>query len=301
MGNKKWLWGLLLGLLILGGCGIKTAEPPVVLGKMVQVMSKLEQGEFSGEFKLVGKSTLPLLQGLQDLQITGTGRFNLADVSNLKYLLNLVISGMGSEGKTEIGAELRSFPDRNYFRVTRIAMPLGLPFSLSADNKWYQIKSSGQNQEWLGASQPITSEQMQQIRVLIAQSKLFNVVQKFPDETVNGTRAYHWQVAFDGDVLQTFLRDWTNIINPTSMVDLKRSAAMLSNYNYEFWISKRDHRLLRGDVKGWYEDSVGQRTDFTITVSLNKFNSAQAIERPSNVQEFNLRELLGLPLAASPQ
>ena len=301
MRDKKWLWGLLLSLLILGGCGIKTEEPPVVLGKMVQVMSKLEQGEFSGEFKLVGKSALPLLQGLQDLQITGTGRFNLADVSNLKYLLNLVISGMGSDGKTEIGAELRSFPDCNYFRITHIAMPLGLPFSLSADNKWYQIKSSGQNQEWLGASQPITSEQMQQIRVLVAQSKLFNVVQKFSDETVNGARVYHWQVAFDGDVLQAFLKDWATIVNPVDNVDWKHWAAVLSDYNYEFWINKRDYRLMRGNVKGWYEDSAGQRADFTITVSLDKFNSAQSIERPTSVQEFNLRQLLGLPLANSSQ
>jgi len=295
MKNQGWLWGALLSLLILGGCGIKTEEPPIVLGKMTQTMSKLEQLEFSGEFNLVGNSTLPLLQGLQDLQITGNGVINLTDVNNLRYLLNLIIGGKGSEGNTEIGAELRSFPDCNYFRITRIALPLGLPFSLSADNKWYQIKSGGQNREWLGSAQPLTNEQMQQIRALVAQSKLFNVVQKLPDETVNGTRTYHWQVAIDSEILRVLLRDWANIATLAENVDLEKWTTMLSDYNYEFWINKRDYRLMRAQIEGWYDDASSQRADFTIKINLNKFNSVAAIERPSNVQEFDLRQLLGLP------
>ncbi|MFA5967431.1 MAG: hypothetical protein WC805_02890 [Patescibacteria group bacterium] len=301
MKHQKWLWGALLSLLILGGCGVKTEEPPIVLGKMTQTMSKLEQLEFSGEFNLVGNSTLPLLQGLQDLRITGNGAVNLADINNLRYLLNLIIGGKGSEGNTEIGAELRSFPDCNYFRITRIAVPLGLPFSLSADNKWYQIKSGGQNREWLGSSQPLSFEQMQQIRALLAQSKLFNVVQKFPDDTANGARTYHWQVAVDNEVLRAVLLNWSNITNPTESVDLEKWTAMLSDYDYEFWINKRDYRLMRANIKGWYDDSAGQRADFTIKINLNKFSSIVAIERPANVQEFDLREILGLPLANSLQ
>lgn len=295
--KTRLIWGLALGLLILNGCGVKSEEPPVVLAKMTQTMSKVEQLEFSGEFKVLGNSTIALLQGLQDLQISGSGWVNLAAANNIRYLLNLMIVGMSSEGKTEVGAELRSFPDRNYFRLTRIILPLGLPFTLSADNKWYQIKSGGQNRELLGSSQPLTADQMQLIRGLIANAKLFNVVQKFPDETVGGARVYHWQVAVDREATGGLLRDWTNIANPVDSVDLEKWSTMLSDYTYEFWITKYDHRLMKAYIKGWYDSPEHQRVDFTTAINFDRFNATQAIERPSNVQEFNLRQLLGLPLA----
>lgn len=299
--KRELIWGLALSLLILGGCGLKSEEPPVVFAKMMRTMSQIEQLEFSGGFQVVGRSNLALLQGLQDLQVTSNGRVNLVNATNVRYLLDLVITGMGSEGKTEIGAELRSFPDCNYFRLTRIAVPLGLPFSLTADNKWYQIKSGSQNRELLGSSQPLTADQLQLIRGLIANAKLFDLVQKFPDEIVSGARVYHWQVAMEQDATQGLLRDWAGIANPPESVNLEKWAAMLSDYKYEFWINKYDHRLMQASVKGWYDSPDSQRLDFTVTVNLDKFNAIQSIERPSNVQEFNLRQLLGLPLAASPQ
>lgn len=294
--NKGFVWGLALSLVLLGGCGIKPEEPPVVLSKMTQAMSQLERMEFSGDFQVIGKSTIPLFQGLQDLRIVGTGRVDLAKANNFRYLLNLIISGMGSEGKTEVGAELRSFPDTNYFRITQITMPMGLPFSLSPDNKWYKFKSTGQNQDWLGSSKPLTDEQLKQMRELLNQNQLFTVVQKFPDETVNGTRAYHWQVAFDLESLKTLLRNWSNIANPMTEVDVEHWATMLSNYTYEFWINKYDHRIMKASIKGWYDSKPDQRVDFTLELSIDKFNVAQNIDRPANnVEEFNLRQMLGLP------
>ena len=295
MRHRGLIWGLAISLLILGGCGIKPEEPPVVFEKMMQTMSKVEQLEFTGNFQIVGTSTLSLLQGLQDLEITGSGRVNLAKASDFRYLLNLVVSGKSSDGKTEIGAEIRSFPDCNYFKITQIVLPMSLPFSLSADNRWYQIKSGGQNREWLGSSQPLDDVQLQQVRALLSQSKLFNVVQKFPDETVGGGRTYHWQVAVDAEAMRGLLRDWVNLTNPTGSVDIDHWAAMLSDYTYEFWINKYDHRLMKASVKGWYDSSEHQRVDFAATVSFTKFNAIQSIERPTSVQEFDLRQMLGLP------
>mgnify|MGYP001580763303 CR=1 FL=1 len=286
-----------MGLLVAGGCGVKPEEPPVVFAKMMQVMSNLEQAKFSGEFKLLGNSNVPLFKGLKDLQISGTGEVNLADAQNTKYLLNLTISGMGDDGKTEIGTELRSFPDRNYFRITQISLPMGLPFSLAADKKWYQIKSGGQNSDWLGFSQPITNEQVVNIRQLIAASQLFNVVQKFPDETVGGSRVYHWQVAVDTEAVRKLLQDWSAIAQPATPIDVDKWTARLSDYKYEFWINKYDHKLSRANIKGWYDSAGEQRADFAVVINFNKFNTAVNIERPSNnnVQEFDLRQMLGLP------
>lgn len=298
MVKKWWLGGLMLGLVVLGGCGVKPEEPPVVFAKMMQVMSALEQTKFSGEFKLLSNSNIPLLQGLKDLRVVGSGEISLMDVKNTKYLLNLVISGMGEDGKTEIGTELRSFPDRNYFRITQISLPMGLPFSLAADKKWYQIKSSGQNSDWLGFNQPATSEQVASIRQLIAQSQLFNVVQKFPDETVSGSRTYHWQIAVDVNAMRKLLQDWSGIIQPATPIDANQWAIKLSDYKYEFWINKYDHKLSRVNIKGWYDGVSEQRADFEVTINFDRMNTAVKIERPSNnVQEFDLREMLGVPNA----
>ena len=295
MKNQGLIWGLAVSLLILGGCGIKPEEPPVVFEKMSNAMSKVEQLEFSGDFQVVGNSTIPLFQGLQDLQISGNGRTNLTEVNNLRYLLNLAIKGKSSEGDTEIGTEIISFPDCSYFRLTNIVMPLGLPFSLAPNNKWYKTKSGGQNLDWLGSTQPVTPEQTNQIRVLIAQSKLFNVVQKFPDETVGGGRTYHWQVAVDAEALRVSIRDLTNLTGPATDMDIDHIVAMLSDYTYEFWINKYDHRLMRADIKGWYDSPEHQRVDFTVKFNFDKFSSVSTIDRPSNVQEFDLRQMLGLP------
>jgi len=298
--KKGWLWGLSLGLLfLLGGCGTQPEEPPVVLSKMMKAISKTEKLEFSGNFQIVGNSTLSLLQGLQDLQVSGIGKINLRDVKNFKYLLDVIISGTSSEGKTEVGAELRSFPDYSYFRVTQLKVPLGLPFSLSADKRWYKIRSNGENQDWLGSTQPLTNDQIQQLRGLIAQSQLFNIVQKFPDETVNGTRAYHWQVAIDATELLKLFSSWSTTARSIDNVDWKHLAAMLVDYQYELWINKYNYQLVEMSIKGWYDNPDRQRTDFITQLIFKKFNTTINIERPTNVEEFNLRQLLGLPSAVT--
>jgi len=291
------VWGMLALFLGLTGCGVKTEEPPVVLEKMTKAMSQVEQMDFAGDFKLAGKSNLSLLQGLNDLLVSGSGKINLSDIKNLRYLLNVTISGMSSEGKTEIGAELRSFPDLNYFRLTNIAVPLGLPFSLSADNKWYKIKSNNSDQNnILGATPLLSNEQVAQIRQLIARSKLFDVVQKFPDDTVEGVRAYHWQIAFDETALSGLIDNWVGITGEQDQINAKKTSNMLSSYNYEVWISKRDYRIVKSIIKGWYDNEDNQRVDFLVNFNLGGFNTRQDISRPTNnAEEFNLRQLLGLP------
>ena len=289
--------GMFVLILGLAGCGVKTEEPALVLEKMTRAMSQVEQLEFTGDFQLTGKSNLALLQGLNDLAVTGSGKINLTDIKNLRYLLNVTISGMGSDGKTEIGAELRSFPDLNYFRLTRIAVPLGLPFSLSADNKWYKIKSNNTDEgNILGATPLPTQDQAMQLRQLLAQSKLFNIVQKFPDETVAGVRAYHWQIAFDQEALRQFIESWVNIVGIHDQINPANLSVMLSDYNYEVWIDKRGYRIVKADVKGWYDSADQQRLDFLVKVNLSGFNTRQDISRPANdTEEFDLRQLLGLP------
>ncbi|MBU1092240.1 hypothetical protein KJ836_01015 [Patescibacteria group bacterium] len=289
--------GMLVLVLGLVGCGVKVEEPQVILEKMTKAMSQIEQMEFAGDFKLTGKSNLALLQGLNDLLVSGSGKINLLDIKDLRYLLNVTISGMSSEGKTEIGAELRSFPDLNYFRLTDIAVPLGLPFSLSADNKWYKIKSNNTDQNnILGATSPLNNDQVVQIRQLIAQSKLFNVVQKFPDETVFGTRTYHWQISFEETALRQLVNSWINITGNQDQVNSQKLSAMLSDYNYEVWINKRDYHIIKATVNGWYDNEENQQVDFLVNISLSGFNTRQDISRPTNnAEEFNLRQLLGLP------
>lgn len=298
----KQKYSLLFGgmfILVLGlvGCGIKTEEPQVVLEKMTKAMSQIEQMEFAGDFQLAGKSNLALLQGLNDLLISGSGKINLSDIKDLRYLLNVTISGMSSEGKTEIGAELRSFPDLNYFRLTDIAVPLGLPFSLSADNKWYKIKSNATDQNnILGGTTPLSNDQVVQMRQLIARSKLFNVVQKFPDETVAGVRTYHWQIAIAEVALRQLIDNWVNVTDSQDQINHQKLSVMLSDYNYEVWISKRDYHIVKAVVKGWYDSTDRQRVDFLVNISLNGFNTRQDISRPTNnAEDFNLRQLLGLP------
>ncbi|MFH1857067.1 MAG: hypothetical protein ABH836_07605, partial [Candidatus Omnitrophota bacterium] len=75
----------------------------------------------------------------------------------------------------------------------------------------------------------------------------------------------------------------------------KNWANRIGSYQYEFWISKYDYRLMKVNVVGQYDDSLEHQMSFALTINLDRFNAAQSIDQPTNVQEFNLRQLLGLP------
>lgn len=294
--NKYLVFSVLAIAVGLSGCS-STVSPKLVLNNMHKSMSVVEQFEFSANVDLSGHSQREVLEGLTQLDLSVDGKINLTSLTDLQYLINLMINGQSDDGATRIGAEVKSFADYNYFRITDISLPLSLPFSLIADDHWYKVKkSSNSNSNVLGATTSITNDEFNEIRSLISNSSLFFIQQSLPDQTINGVRSYHLQATINEPSWNEFLTQLNSIIGNGSRVDIESLIQSLRKYTYDLWITRSDYRLTRIATKGIYPDASGNEINFEIEINLVNFGTPVSITRPSKIQEFKLDNLFGLPL-----
>jgi len=289
----------LIATLGLTGCSSQNVNPDEVLSSMNQSMSGMEQVKVSGQFDLIGSTGQNIFEDLSDLSINLQGEFNLVDISNFKYTNNLTVEGEGEEGHTRLGAEIKSFPDYNYFRITDISIPLGLPFSLTSDNRWYKVRKNNSGEEALGSGpHALTDTESHNLRQLIAGTNFFDPIEVFSDATVNGFRSYHLSAVINQANLADFITNLAQVTNDKIKVD-QSVIEVLANHKYDLWITKRDFRLTKLKVTGVYvSDDYGQ-INFDVELNLNNFDTPLDITIPSseNVQDFQLDSLFGLPLA----
>ncbi len=290
---------VILLTLILSGCGVKT-DPGFVLDQMEISMSTIEQMEFSGEFSLTGDTNQVILEDLSDLTVRLDSKIDLADFENLKYLINFLVDGAGADGVTRLGAEVRSFADYNYFRVTDISMPLNLPFSLTTDDNWYKVKKSVSNGNNVLGVDPglFTNKEFNQIRQLFRDSKFFVPYKILPDATVNSMRSYHIIATIDQEVLDRFIYQLDIIADGKLGIDKSFISQLLSSYQYNLWITREEYKLTKLMVNGSYVDRDNNDIGFEAEVNLTHFDIPMDITRPSNVQDFSLDHLFGLPLGS---
>lgn len=290
---------VILLTLILSGCGVKT-DPGFVLDQMEISMSTIEQMEFSGEFSLTGDTNQVILGDLSDLTVRLDSEIDLADFENLKYLINFLVDGAGADGVTRLGAEVRSFADYNYFRVTDISIPLNLPFSLTTDDNWYKVKKSVSNgNNVLGVDLGLfTNKEFNQIRRLFRDSKFFVPYKTLPDATVNSMRSYHIIATINQEVLDRFIDQLDIIADGKLGINKSFISQLLSSYQYNLWITKGEYKLTKLMVNGSYVDRDNNDLGFEAEVNLTRFDIPMDITRPSNVQDFNLDHLFGLPLGS---
>lgn len=290
-----WLGvGILAGAIGLTGCG-RLIDPVIVLNNMMEFSSGLKQVEFNGKFDLSGDLQSKLLSGLKNLSVASVGRIDFSSANDFRYGINLIMNGQGSDGNTRIGVEVRGLPEYNYFKLTDIIMPLGLPFSLSADNKWYKVKKAAlSNESVLGRdSQPLQEAEIKQIRNLVKSNLAFIDPQSLPDAVVNNLTTYHIKAKIDPLVFADFLSQLAQIISYN--FDQAAVVSWANESNYEFWVTKRGFNLVR--LKIDHPKTSTNPSNFTIDLQLTKLNLPINIETPSeSVPDFNLDKFLGLPL-----
>jgi len=288
---------IILLALVLSGCGTKTS-PGFVLDQMMISMSTIEQMEFSGEFSLESDTNQTILGDLSDLTIKLDGKIDLVDFENLKYLVNFLVDGVGMDGATRLGAEVRSFADYNYFRITDISTPLNLPFSLTTDNNWYKVKKSVSNNDNVLGVNPrlFTNEEFNQVCQLFKENQLFVPYKILPDATVNGMRSYHIIASIDQKALDRFIDQIDIITNNKLVFDKLFVSQLLSNYQYNLWITKNDYKVTKLQISGLYVAKESGNLNFDAEVNLIRFDIPMDIAIPSNVQDFNLDSFLSLSL-----
>ena len=299
MVRKALIFSLAVLTLVLGGCNwrldIKSPNSESVVSRMVNNLSETKSFVFAGDFSLVGSSSVALFSGLTDLKIKFNGESNISSVEGMQYGVELTLAGTAQEGFTEVGMELRSFPDNDYFRINHLTLPLSLPFTLSTDQRWYRIKSASKDQsDFIGGVDKLSDTKLKELRNLVSKNNFFEVEEELDDQTVNGSRAFHYKVRVDSVALEEFLYSWLLITDSDNLDKVSDWVAMLKTYDYEIFINKHNFNLAKIKISGWYLDTKNQRLEFTTSINLDSFNGTVDIPRPNDVEDFNLRSLLGV-------
>lgn len=288
---------LLLGSFVLVGCQ-KQADPAVTLAQMMKFFSGIKQASFTGQFNLVGASRLAVFNGLNDLSIGATGRIDLANIDNFRYIANLNVSGKGVEGSTRIGAELRSLSDYNYFKVTDISMPLGLPFSLATDDKWYKIKKSdlAEGNTLGGSNKSLSDDEITKIRELTATANLFTVTQILPEEVVNNLTTYHFKAKINSNGLRNFLEGLEKVTNSQVSLDIPYLVKLGEGSSFDLWIAKKNSSPVKLKIIS-LNNVASNLPNFKLDLNLSQFNSPVDIKPPTTViSDFNLEKFFGISL-----
>lgn len=298
---KRISFGLLIGSLlscfVLAGCQ-KPLDPIVTLSQTMKFCSNIKQANFAGQFNLVGASRSAIFNGLNDLTIGATGRIDLSSMENFRYLANLNVTGKGVEGSTKIGAELRSLPDYNYFKVTDISMPLGLPFSLATDDKWYKVKKSTLTAEnTLGANNKSLSDaEMAKIRELVASANIFVVTQVLPEEVVNNLTVYHFKSKINPDGLRKFLNDIIQATNSKLSFDVPYTVRLGEGSSFDLWVAKKNSSLVKIKVMS-LNNTENDLPNFKLDINFSQFNAPVEVKAPSTaVNDFSLEKFFGISL-----
>lgn len=298
MFNKYFIILLIPTVLILGGCENKI-DPKETLADMSISMSEIEQVKVEGKFNLLSNNGETIFEGLSDLDIIFNGQLNLAEIKDFKYSANFMVDGTGPDGSTRLGADIISLFDYNYFRITDIVLPLGLPFSLTTDDNWYKVKKSTISNKNILGSNPnlLNNAEISAIRKLISETQFFIPLETKPDTTVNGFRSHHISVVFDEIVLYEFINQLSNITNNKLKLDKNFVKYVVNDYKYELWITAKDSKLTKIKINGIYENNNNEIV-FDTEINLINFNIPLSINAPSKgVEEFKLDSLFGLPLA----
>lgn len=299
MFREALIISLAISTLVLGGCNwrldVQAPNAESVVSHMVANLSEIKSFVFAGDFSLNGPSSVSLFSGLTNLDIKFNGESNIGSVEKMQYGIELTLKGISDEGLTEVGMELRSFPDNDYFRINHLSLPLGLPFTLSTDQRWYRIKSASPDQsDFLGGIDKLSNAKLQEMRNLVSENNIFKVIEELDDETVNGSRAFRYKVEVDPIVLEELLYNWLLITDSDNISKVPDWVDVLKTYDYEIFVNKHDLNLAKIKISGWYLDSKNQKLEFTTNIGFDNFGSTVNIPRPNDVEDFNLRSLLGI-------
>lgn len=298
---KKISLGLLviwsLGCFVLPGCQ-KQVDAAATIEQMMKFCSDLKQISFAGQFNLVGASHFAAFNGLNDLDVDASGKVDLTNANNFKYSANLNVSGKSAEGSTRIGAEVRSLPDYNYFKVTDISVPLGLPFSLAADDKWYKIKKSALAEENTlgGNAKSLNDNEIAKIRNLIASANLFVTTQILPEEVVNNFTSYHFEAKINPAGLGSFLENLTAITHDKTTINIPYLVKLAESSSYDLWITKKNFGLVKLKITS-LNNNEADLPNFKLELNLSQFNSPVEVKLPAAVtSDFSLEKFFGISL-----
>lgn len=291
--SRYLVWAWLPLALSLSGCMLSRLAPDEVIAKFSQTSSALSTFQYEANLTLAGRLPITIVEGASSASINLTGSANNQDPNNPQFTLRAILSGTASAGQFAINGDLVSVGDYTYFRMTNLSLPTLVPVSLGADSRWYKVRhltAADPNESKLGVLEKsaFTSDQIKQIRTVLADASLFEVIEVLPDVTVNGQRSYHYRTKFKSDSIEGLSQQVGTILGtPLTGQNLSN----LSDYQPEMWINKQTFQLSQLKLTGLYQTD-GLPTDFDLTLKLSHHNEKLTITPPKESEELNPEQWL---------
>jgi hypothetical protein len=213
------------------------------------------------------------------------------------FTLNGDITADAAEGPVSLRGEMVSLPDYTYFRIGQITLPSIIPVALNDSPGWYKIRQTAPavaaDSQELGIASaspaPITPEQLKEVRKIIATVPLWTLLETFPDDTVNGLRAYHYRVKLESEALKLVAPQITKLLRQPDISSAELDA--WSQYEAEIWIDKRSSNLTRIKLDN-LQTVNNLPTAINAVLDITRHNRPVEIAAPKSTEEVGSESLL---------
>ncbi len=286
-----WVWLPLA--LSLSGCIFSRPTPDEVITKFAQASSTLATFQYKTDLNLAGRLPIAIVEGASNATVKLVGSANNQNPNSPQFTLQASILGTASAGGFSINGDLVSVGDYTYFRMTNLSLPTLAPVSLGASSRWYKVRhiaTASPNERKLGVLEKTTfsTEQIEQLRKLIADTSLFEVTEVLPDATVGGQRSYHYRAKFKAESITSLSQQISSLLGvPMTEQNLNN----LSDYQPELWVNKRTFQLSQFKLTGLYQTD-GVPTVFDLTLGLSHHNEKLTITPPKESEELDPKQWL---------
>jgi len=182
--------------------------------------------------------------------------------------------------------EVRSTGEKNYFRITEVP---AIPFIdlVEVKGQWYEYVPSAAGDDKNASNT--------QIKNVLANIKMFNIVERLPDEQLEDQLVYHYIAEPDISSIKNLLA----VLPPDIKEKVTIDTNGLTGQQYEMWISKQENYLYK--LIGTFNNKK-ITADFTLNAS--QFDQKVVIEEPADwdtmedfsEELFNQTNFLEIPL-----
>lgn len=294
---------------LLVACG-KGEAPDVVLKKFKQQIVEINSGNLTFDANVTGSQDSDSVNFSSKVDV----RFNRKDLNLRKSDVSIALNGNLNVGGKALEGDMQ-FNFRNLaqdYYIQLIKLTSTDPSVVAA--KDLIAKYEGQ---WLHVSKDFIPEDIrkleekdeaalakeEQLKQLFVESDLFTVTQDLGEETINGSKAHHYQIAFTEQGVKDYMTRVAQIDGrELTTAEIDEAAKIVAYFqSTDLWIGSKDYSLYKATTVLNGQAINPDAGDMTISIDFTgaDYNEDVEVEVPADSREFNpIEVLMGLSQVA---
>jgi hypothetical protein len=309
---------IIVGILIISG-GVfaylnyfQSSEK--IFQRMVAKLMEIKSVEFSVEMKAEAETEDLLgdaknfIQTSQPTQNKKTANFLInftgsSDIQNLNspkgsFSFNIKTDAL-SQGESIFGLEARIIGKVIYVKLNNVP-DLGLPFfDLKAiKNQWIKIDPEALKKQFglekieaqlkeVQKKQELSPEQIEKLKTVIQQAKIFKITKRLADEKIEGIKTYHYKFTIDKEELKKLLNNISQIVQgrpftEKELAEFDKNFGVVELQEGEIWVGKKDLLPYKISLTSLIKETEGEKISgkASLTLLFKNFNKPVQVDIP---------------------